>query len=178
MIQSSQVRSTVAAGGALTDESLSSFASRLHDHESALVRAVHEDKDLEAEFGSFVRSYLADEPPREVREAVLISHSLLRIFQSPELRTAAIDCTPYLDVWSYFDAPNAIIQALGRFAGQDHSVVEFLSSISEGPAQANLYSNHKAKSLARQILSCSKIESDREDIPSKEESCRLVGVQL
>ncbi len=177
MIESSHVRTSAAAGASRVSESLPQFASRLHAQEAALLHAVNEAEDLSVEFGSFVRSYLADDPFRDVREELLISHSLRRIFQSPELRLAAIDCTPYLDLLEYFDAPLAIVQALGAFAGQDTSVEKFLRSMVDGTVEGNLALNHKAVNLARQIISCPEMGSDLE-IPSKEESCRVVGIQL
>lgn len=177
MIESSHVRATAAAGASRVTETLSQFASRLHDREEALLRAVDEGKDLSMEFGAFVRSYLADDPVKNFREELLISHSLLRVFQSPELRLAAIDCTPYLDLLAYFDAPLAIVQALGTFAGQDTSVEKFLHCMIDGTVEGNLALNRKAVNLARQIISCPQTAS-KEEIPSKEESCRVVGIQL
>lgn len=176
MIESSHVRTTAAAGAARVPESLSQFASRLHDHEAELLRAVHEGKDLSDEFSSFARSYLADYPVKDFLEDLLISHSLRRIFQSPELRLAAIDRVPYLGLLDYFDAPLPIVQALGIFATQDRAVETFLRSMADRTVQGNVAWNRKAADLARQIISCPEMASNQ-DIPSKEESCRLVGIQ-
>jgi hypothetical protein len=177
MIESSHARTTAAAGALRATESLPRFATRLHDQEAALLRAVDEGTNLSVEFGAFVRSYLADDPFKDVREALLISHSLRRIFQSPELRLAAIDCTPYLDLVDYSDAPQAIVQALGTFAEQDRAVEEFLHSMIDRTVKGSLSLNYQAVNLARQIISCPEITTNQ-DILSKEESCRLVGIQL